>query len=316
MPILPHGKRPFPLSSFSQQSTVDPDCPSINSVWAGLRRKTSEDDLKDTSLVHALRKTWSSLALYGLLYKSRQCPLVSFVYFDNNTIFLFLPFLPWGTSAISSVMTWQEHCEKLEGRLRRTEEENGKLKQDLYGLERRLLESNPTDDLQRQLAQAIQERDAARREKDVIRNAALQQISQFRQQVVNAQQDRQNAEATSEETTHQNVLRKLEKLERELAEERQQKQQLQTRLAEQDRLLQEARAAAVQSAPISGGVSAKEHIAMLERQLKLSQRENARLQELSDRRPGKQCDDSDDSEPEYPRYESWTALFMDSADPL
>ena len=206
-------------------------------------------------------------------------------------------------------MTWQQYCVKLEGDLKTTEEDNNKLKQEIRGLEKRLIEARPTVELQRQLAQALQERDAARQEKDGIRNAAVERINHLRQQLANAEQMQRTAEPVETQKTNENTLRKLEVVERELEDERQEKQQLQRQLVERDKLLKEFRAAAAQKPPIPGGVSAKEYIAMLERQLKLCQKDNARLQDLSDRKNGKPCDDSDDSEPEYPRYECSMTLL-------
>lgn len=183
----------------------------------------------------------------------------------------------------SSATGWQSYASQVEAELDITTAENNKLKQDVRRLQRELIEPRPTD-LNEQLAKAKQE--IANNKQGYINH-----LNRLQQQLHNT------------EAAHTNTLSRLDTTTLELKDTKTEIQRLRSGVAENSQSLQQLRFSQPASSPTLGAVSLQDRCGMLERQLKLTQKENARLQQLSDRpRSEKPTDDEDDEEPEHSRY--------------
>ena len=152
-------------------------------------------------------------------------------------------------------------------------------------------------DVEHQLTQ-VQQEAKANKEK------YIKHLNNLHGQLVDAGQARDAAvnQAAEAANDKRKIRKELEATHTSLVKEHASNQQLRSQLTEQNRLLQQTRSQGTpaQMPSTQGAVSYQQRISVLERQLKIQQRENARLQNLSD--CNKPYDDSDDSEPEYPRY--------------
>lgn len=175
---------------------------------------------------------------------------------------------------------WEAYANQLEQDIKVAEESLSKKNQEIRDLRRQLLEKAlPDTDLQKQL-------DHVRQQAAANRNLYQRGIHGFQQQLAATQRARDAAvqQTTALEKAHKDALLEIENL--------------RTQLAERTQQLQRA-ASAPRATP--GAVGYEERIAVLEKQLKLSQNENAKLLKHSDKKGNSLHDDSDGEEPEYPR---------------
>lgn len=192
-------------------------------------------------------------------------------------------------------MDWQAYAIQVEGELKTADENNNTLKQEVRDLRKKLIEAKPNAELQ-QLHAKLQD------EATAYKDASWNRITEFQQELGAVKQARDAAvkQAAEAEKRQRSILSDLDPTNAALKQERAETETLKKRLADWERELQQARQ--LQAKPTAGAVSYQNRIAVLERQLKLVQGGNAKLHSLSDRNPDKPyADDSDDSEPEYPR---------------
>lgn len=196
-------------------------------------------------------------------------------------------------------MDWQAYAERLEADLQSTDENNKTLKQEVRDLQKKLIAAGTSTDAQDHLEKVKQESGSRV-------DAHIEKSNDLQQQLVAAQQARDAAIARAKEAKagQQNLPERLKAASHELDAKNAEIQQLNLALNDQKELLQQACQAleARQHDWRAAAKSYEERMAVLDKQLKIQQKENGRLQGLSDQKRGQPfAEDEDDSEPEFPR---------------